>query len=921
MSEKPSNWIQDYLKFLQTIAHDVGLWILEHLRRFPVYRRWLRREWKTGRLIGGVQSQFKNLSNWLKNFRKGGYKQQVQTIKDKVSSTKKEDIHRHLSQIKERGQGLVDTDKISRGAQELKEKASQQKERLSQQASAQLEKMGEVSRPNLTFSKIRNEQTKKGWRSRFMGWLAHHPGLKKAIAAWMDLPIWRAEGLFFKTLFPAISLISLLLIIGTSGHYFFTRNSLKSVEQRVRLRVTEELKTDIQEKYETLVRERANSLSQKVRDKLSKTQIVADAPTFRRLNIQGMESYSRKLFVRDSSLLNVVVLTTKDNKEEIKTRRIGDTTRFIFTCCELPEIREISYQEINEPQWLGEITKRKSGISNIYTNPQNGERYFYAGNDITDLKGKPSGALLLRYNLNFAVKSLGDSLLAGINYLIANDSLLIASSQDSLFPAVTVSGEGSSRKKVEDYVIKVVDLIRGSATQEEAMEKLRKGEFIDDPFKFKRQFRGIFEGDIRDISPEDSSKTEVYRLTAQQANAILNLSFGQLLGLKRSDSQGTRQLDPGRSLAFMQVYLDSIRQLRNGSIMDNGYLLSFHTNEFGWLFINQSFSEDYLKPVVSRDAYLGGMFDKISRHVFWFSLAATLFFLLVFTLVITGIFARLTFPIHSLYQSIAGDKGEGSNKHSVEDEVTELGHSFKEIQKKLSVYVNQLQVSNRNLEEYAYFIAHDLKQPLNSINGFATILKKRNQDSLDEESRELLDRILGGAHRMGSLIEGIMRVASLSNSLNGRERQLVDLNVELSKAIENLSTRIEDTGATLEIDPLPSLILFQEGTSLVFQNILENALKYCKTGEKPLVQVSASEHSEHWQIDISDNGKGVEKGQLKRIFRIYAQADEHNYAKGFGIGLASVKRIMEYNGGSVSAHSDGSGEGATFSLSFPKINQ
>ena len=182
--------------------------------------------------------------------------------------------------------------------------------------------------------------------------------------------------------------------------------------------------------------------------------------------------------------------------------------------------------------------------------------------------------MLLRYILNFAISSLQNDMETGMNYLIANDSLVVATSQDSLMPNIEVAAyEDRENKGPTDYVVAVINIIRQAQSREEAIAQLSKGAYIKDPVRFQRQFGGILPSDIP-RQPRKNEAGETYWLDQAQADAILNLSFGQLLGLKRSRIQNggvSQQLSAADSKILVEAYMDSIREVGAGIIVDNDY--------------------------------------------------------------------------------------------------------------------------------------------------------------------------------------------------------------------------------------------------------------------------------------------------------------------------------------------------------------
>lgn len=431
---------------------------------------------------------------------------------------------------------LEGTKAMGKKAQELGKKAAPLTQKALEMGQDAKSNLGEklASQPRLAFGKKKENTgadsdlgsietiSRSGlpsWLERGLLQLVRIKWLGRLTDWWLNLPLFRSEKLFFRFVLPTLALSSILLLFAGFFLQVYLRTNLKQTESIIRTEATQDLLSQIFSSYGTYLNERTAEMTTIVKDNLAKSDLLADAPTFQDLNIQKMEEFSRSLLRKDSNLLNVVVLTQDEVKQAVRTRRIGDTTRFLFTCCELPVQRQVRYEEINEPLWLAEIASRKTTISPLFVSPVNGETYFYLGANIEDFKGTQNGALLLRYNLNFAIRILQKPFSGGINYLVANDSVVVASSLDTLMPKIEVSlrGDSTAGGKV-DYIFAVIELIRRASSQEEALEGLRRGNFIEDIYAFQQQFQRIIPGEIQP-TPQDSSTT-AYWLSQAQAQAI-----------------------------------------------------------------------------------------------------------------------------------------------------------------------------------------------------------------------------------------------------------------------------------------------------------------------------------------------------------------------------------------------------------------
>lgn len=225
---------------------------------------------------------------------------------------------------------------------------------------------------------------------------------------------------------------------------------------------------------------------------------------------------------------------------------------------------------------------------------------------------------------------------------------------------------------------------------------------------------------------------------------------------------------------------------------------------------------------------------------------------------------------------------------------------------------------NRELQDFAFIASHDLQEPLRKIRAFSDRLQERFAAELTPEARDYLDRTGQAAARMQTLIDDLLAYSRVA--ARGKPFVAVDLGPLLATVLEDLEARLESSGGTVEVGPLP--VVEGDPTQLrqMFQNLLANALKFRHRERTPLVQVSATQIAMDgepgWEIRVDDNGIGFEPRYAERIFGPFQRLHNRQEYDGTGIGLAIVRRIAERHRGTVRA--DGrSGEGASFILRLP----
>ena len=232
----------------------------------------------------------------------------------------------------------------------------------------------------------------------------------------------------------------------------------------------------------------------------------------------------------------------------------------------------------------------------------------------------------------------------------------------------------------------------------------------------------------------------------------------------------------------------------------------------------------------------------------------------------------------------------------------------RETQRALEARTVELLRSNEDLQRFANFVSHDLQSPLRSISAFSQLVSNRYQGQLGAEGEEWLAFIRNGVGRMARLIQDLLdysRATSVS-----RRAELSDCNRLLETALLNLQHSITESAAVITSDPLPALTVDPQLVR-VFQNLIDNAIKYRSAGRMPKIQVAARREGHHWLFSVQDNGIGFDMRHADRIFRIFQQLHSEGEFEGTGIGLAVCKQVIERDGGKIWAESV-PGQGSTF---------
>ncbi|MDO8904877.1 PAS domain S-box protein [Hydrogenophaga sp.] len=229
-----------------------------------------------------------------------------------------------------------------------------------------------------------------------------------------------------------------------------------------------------------------------------------------------------------------------------------------------------------------------------------------------------------------------------------------------------------------------------------------------------------------------------------------------------------------------------------------------------------------------------------------------------------------------------------------------------------------LQRLNSELDSFAYSVSHDLKTPLRSIDGFTQLLSEQLAGRLKEDDQVLFDRILASTHRMSNLIADMLALARVSQ---GRlEIETVDLSHMVRDILEEEAVKDPMRKVELRIAPGLSARCDARLTRIALENLLGNALKYTRDQASPLIEFGqlATAADLPAGFFVRDNGVGFDMALAGQLFRPFQRLHMHSEFEGTGIGLATVRRIIERHGGSISGHGE-PGAGATFAFHLEAV--
>ncbi|MEM5786773.1 MAG: ATP-binding protein [Syntrophobacteraceae bacterium] len=241
--------------------------------------------------------------------------------------------------------------------------------------------------------------------------------------------------------------------------------------------------------------------------------------------------------------------------------------------------------------------------------------------------------------------------------------------------------------------------------------------------------------------------------------------------------------------------------------------------------------------------------------------------------------------------------------------------SRKQADQALNDYAKKLERSNQVLQDFAFVASHDLQEPIRKIASFGSRLRSEYRDALGEEGLDYLERMRGATVRMQLLIESLLAYSRVTTK--AEPFTSVDLDKIAKEVLLDLEIPIKETDALVEIGELPHIEADPNQISQLFQNVIGNAIKYHKTGERPIVKVHSKCEEGNCQIAVEDNGIGFDEKYLDRIFQPFQRLHGKSgpYA-GSGMGLAICRKIVDRHNGTITATSK-PGKGSTFVISLP----
>ncbi len=241
----------------------------------------------------------------------------------------------------------------------------------------------------------------------------------------------------------------------------------------------------------------------------------------------------------------------------------------------------------------------------------------------------------------------------------------------------------------------------------------------------------------------------------------------------------------------------------------------------------------------------------------------------------------------------------------------------KKIEDTLSRYTKELELKNKELEQFTFIASHDLQEPLNTISSFVDIIKTDFSEQFSDEVLQFLKYIHVATERMRTLVRSLLDYGRIG--LNPK-LESVDCNQLVASVLDDLQAAVKNAGVEVKVNSLPVIEAYPIELRSLFQNLISNAIKYRRKSVESYVIVNAERKETEWVFLVEDNGIGIDKKYFDKIFAIFYRLHRSEEFDGVGIGLAHCRKIIELHGGRLWVDSEFD-KGSRFIFSIPDQNE
>jgi len=244
----------------------------------------------------------------------------------------------------------------------------------------------------------------------------------------------------------------------------------------------------------------------------------------------------------------------------------------------------------------------------------------------------------------------------------------------------------------------------------------------------------------------------------------------------------------------------------------------------------------------------------------------------------------------------------------------DLGEQLRTNQVDLQATQDRLELSNQELEQFAYIAAHELVAPLRSVAVYAEVLEAGDQNTTEQQRRECVSEIRAGLQRMTQQVQYLLELSSAQRSADPNANEVVSVDEVVQAAVDTLNVQLAEIDAQVFVGPLPVVTATAVPLQSVFANLISNAIRYRDSTRQLKLSITYLETAAGPRVLVADNGSGVEPAHRRRIFRLFERASTTE--AGSGIGLALSRRILDAFDATIGVEDNPDG-GVVFWIQFP----
>lgn len=270
-----------------------------------------------------------------------------------------------------------------------------------------------------------------------------------------------------------------------------------------------------------------------------------------------------------------------------------------------------------------------------------------------------------------------------------------------------------------------------------------------------------------------------------------------------------------------------------------------------------------------------------------------------------------TTQLESTNAIVEGEVRRRTSELQAAKEATELSN------RKLEKVIASLEEKNRELDEFTYVASHDLQEPVRKLVSFSKLLAEDIGTDLNEDAERDLNFIVDAAKRMRDLVQDLLALSRTGRAAMKKEEVSLDECVDM--ALDNLQIRIEECGAIIHRDELPTVFADRSMLVQLYQNLIGNSLKFIDENTTPEIMILAERQGNLWVLGVKDNGIGLKAESADRIFKPFQRLHKRSEFTGTGIGLAICKKTVQRHGGTITVEST-PGQGAHFIFTLVAMN-